>query len=40
MDCFDCIFISTNDYSSLFDTNTNVLTVFMIFLLQHLLQEY
>ena len=25
---------------SLFDTNTNVLTVFMISLLQHLLQEY
>ena len=37
MDCFDCTFISTNDLASLFDTNTNVLTVFMMPLLHHLL---
>ena len=39
MDCFDCIFLSTNDLDSLFDTNTNILS-FMISLLQHLLWEY
>ena len=38
MDCFDCIYI--HEQFSLFDTNTNVLTGFMISLLQHLLQEY
>ena len=39
-DCFDCIYIYIHEQFSLFDTNTNVLTGFMISLLQHLLQEY
>ena len=34
------IYIYIHEQFSLFDTNTNVLTGFMISLLQHLLQEY
>ena len=34
------LFIFIHEQFSLFDTNTNVLTGFMISLLQHLLQEY
>ena len=35
-----CLYIYIHKQFSLFDTNTNVLTVFMISLLQHRLQEY
>ena len=33
-------YIYIHEQSSLFDTNTNILTSFMISLLQHLFQEY
>ena len=42
MDCFVLIvyLYPRTIYPNLFDANTNVLIVFMISLLQHLLQEY